>query len=91
MFRKFFFVLAHLLFQLLDHSIQGGHYVDAAIGGKEIVRLFGGYAEFNQGSFVMLQIDDHANCGRPIKESRQALDLVADSLLNGVTQVTVLG
>ncbi len=70
MFCQFFFVFTHLLFELLNYSIQGGQDVDSAIGGKEIVRLFGGYAEFNQGRFAVLQIDDHANRGRSIKESR---------------------
>ena len=91
MFGKFLFVLAHLLFEFLDHAIQGSQHIDPFVSGKEIVRLFGGYAEFDQGRFGMLQIDDHANRGRSIKESRQALDFVADCLLNGVTQVTMLG
>ena len=91
MFGKFFLVLAHLLFEFLDDSIQGGQNIGSVVGGKEIVRLFGGYTEFHQGGFGMLQIDDHTNRGRSIKESRQALDFVADRLLNAVTQVTVLG
>lgn len=91
MFRQFFLVLPHLLFQLLDDAVQCGEHIHATVRGKEIICLLGRHAELDQGGRVVLQIDDHSNRGRPIKESRQALDLVANSLLNGVTQVTVLG
>ncbi len=87
---KFFFVLAHLLFKFLNDAIQRDNHVGTMVSGKEITRLFGGHTDFDQRRFVVFQIDDHANRGRSIKESRQALYLVADGLLNGVTQVTVL-
>jgi len=90
-FGQLFLVLAHLLFKLLNDAVQRDDHVGAVIGCKKIIRLFGGYAKFNQRGFVVLQIDDDPNRGRSIEESRQALHLVANSLLNGVTQVTVLG
>ena len=88
---QLFLVLAHLLLQLLDHAIERNEHVRPVVGGEKIVGFLGRNAKFDQRGFGVFHIDDHANRGRAIKETRQALDLVANGLLNGVTQVTVLG
>lgn len=90
MFSKLFFVFAHLLFNFLNNSIQRNDHIGTVIGCKKIVCFLSRHADFDHWILAVFQIDDDANRGRSFKESRQALDLVADGLLNGVTQVTVL-
>lgn len=82
-------VFTQLLFQSVDHLVQGSHEIIRLMVGYEIVLVLGGYLQIDSRLRRIRQIDNYLNCCKTLKRFQQLLNFCGDPFLRLLAQVPV--
>lgn len=90
-FLDLFFILAKLLFELVDDLVDGSHEVFRLVVGDEIVLMLGGDLKVDARLGFVGEIDNDFDSSEAVENPRQFFRLGGNFLLRSFAQLTMPG